>query len=140
MSKRIVLIQVHPDLAPHVNISGLQFSFFALLYFHGMSHDYYVAEMADDLLSVKGDLIKMDMGGYEPKMEGPWVFKRKGIYYFTMPENNRVLTYYTATSPKGPWKYQGIFMDEETNANNHHSIVEYQGHWIPLVANARCSL
>lgn len=101
----------------------------AYLYFHGMNADYQVAEMADDLLSIKGGLQKMDMGGYEPKMEGPWVFKRKGIYYFTMPENNRTLTYYTSTSPKGPWKYQGEIMKEE-NGNNHHSIVEYQGQWI----------
>lgn len=101
----------------------------AYLYFHGMNADYQVGEMAGDLLSLKGGLQKMDMGGYEPKMEGPWVFKRNGIYYFTMPENNRVLTYYTATSPKGPWKYQGVIMEEE-NGNNHHSIVEYQGQWI----------
>jgi beta-xylosidase len=51
----------------------------AYLYFHGTSADYRVGEMADDLLSVKGDLQKMDMGGHEPKMEGPWVFKRNGI-------------------------------------------------------------
>lgn len=101
----------------------------AYLYFHGMNADYQVAEMADDLLSLKGGLQKMDMGGYEPKMEGPWVFKRNGIYYFTMPENNRTLAYYTAKSPKGPWKYQGVIMEEE-NGNNHHSIVEYQGQWI----------
>lgn len=102
----------------------------AYVYFHGMNHDYYVAEMADDLLSVKGDFIKMDMGGYEPKMEGPWVFKRNGIYYFTMPENNRMLTYYMAKSPTGPWTYKGVIMEEEASANNHHSIVEYKGHWI----------
>lgn len=101
----------------------------AYLYFHGMNADYQVAEMADDLLSLKGSLQKMDMGGHEPKMEGPWVFKRKGIYYFTMPENNRALSYYTAKSPKGPWTYQGVIMDEE-HGNNHHSIVEYQGQWI----------
>jgi beta-xylosidase len=101
----------------------------AYLYFHGMDADYQVAEMADDLLSLKGGLQKMDMGGHEPKMEGPWVFKRNGIYYFTMPENNRTLAYYTAKSPKGPWKYQGVIMDEE-NGNNHHSIVEYKGQWI----------
>lgn len=101
----------------------------AYLYFHGMNADFQVAEMADDLLSIKGDLQKMDMGGYQPKMEGPWVFKRKGIYYFTMPENNRTLSYYTSRSPKGPWQYQGVIMDEE-NGNNHHSIVEYKGHWI----------
>lgn len=101
----------------------------AYLYFHGLNADYQVAEMADDLLSIKGGLQKMDMGGYEPKMEGPWVFKRNGMYYFTMPENNRILTYYTSNSPKGPWKYRGVIMEEEYG-NNHHSIVEYKGHWI----------
>lgn len=101
----------------------------AYLYFHGLKADYQVAEMADDLLSIKGGLQKMDMGGYEPKMEGPWVFKRNGLYYFTMPENNRTLTYYTSKSPKGPWKYRGVIMEEE-HGNNHHSIVEFQGQWI----------
>jgi len=100
------------------------------LYFHAKNTDFHVAELNDDMLSVKGELQKMDMGGYEPKMEGPWVFKRNDIYYFTMPENNRVLTYYTAKSPKGPWTYQGVFMDQELQSNNHHSIVEYKGQWI----------
>lgn len=101
----------------------------AYLYFHGAGADYRVIELADDLRSVRGDFFKMDMGGYEPKMEGPWVFRRQGLYYFTMPEGNRTLTYYTATSPRGPWTYRGVFMEPE-NDNNHHSIVEYQGQWI----------
>ena len=99
------------------------------LYFHGAGADYRVIELADDLRSVKGDFQKMDMGGYEPKMEGPWIFKRQGLYYFTMPEGNRTLSYYTATSPRGPWAYRGIFMEPE-NGNNHHSIVQYQGQWL----------
>lgn len=102
----------------------------AYLYFHGQNFDYYVVEMADDLLSIKGDFQKMVMGGYEPKMEGPWVFKRGELYYFTMPENNRALSYYTATSPKGPWHYRGVFMAAEGEQNNHHSIVQYQGQWL----------
>lgn len=102
----------------------------AYLYFHGRDFDYHVVEMAKDLLSTKGDFQKMDMGGYEPKMEGPWVFKRGGLYYFTMPENNRELSYYTAETPKGPWTHQGVFMEQEHQSNNHHSIVEYKGHWI----------
>lgn len=99
------------------------------IYFHGSGSDYHVAEMADDMRSIKGDFFKMDMGGYEPKMEGPWIFKRKNKYYFTMPEKNRVLTYYMADSPKGPWTYKGEIMGEE-NGNNHHSIVEFKGQWI----------
>ena len=101
----------------------------AYLYFHGSGADYRVVELADDLRSIRGSFKRMDMGGYEPKMEGPWVFKRQGIYYFTMPEGNRTLTYYTSNSPRGPWKYQGAFIDPE-NGNNHHSIVEYRGQWI----------
>ena len=102
----------------------------AYLYVHGSGADYQVIELADDLRSVReGGFQKMDMGGYEPKMEGPWVFSRKGIYYFTMPEGNRTLTYYTSNSPRGPWRYRGVFMEPE-NGNNHHSIVEYQGQWI----------
>jgi len=101
----------------------------AYLYFHG-GGDWLVAEMADDLLSVQGEFYRMDMGGYEPKMEGPWVFKRNGIYYFTMPENNRMLSYFMGLSPKGPWKYQGVIMDAEGESNNHHSIVEFKGQWI----------
>lgn len=99
------------------------------IYFHGGS-DYLVGEMADDLLSIKGDFYKMDMGGYEPKMEGPWIFKRDSIYYFTMPERNRVLSYYMGKSPKGPWEYKGVIMKEEAASNNHHSIVEFKGQWI----------
>ena len=102
----------------------------AYIYFHGSGSDYTVVEMSDDMRSTKGDFIKMDMGGYEPKMEGPWVFKRKGKYYFTMPERNKVLTYYMADSPKGPWTYKGEIMGEENNSNNHHSIVEFKGQWI----------
>ena len=101
----------------------------AYLYFHGAGADYRVIELADDLRSVTGDFFKMDMGGYEPTMEGPWVFKRNGLYYFTMPEGNRTLTYYTARSPRGPWVYRGVFMEPE-NGNNHHSIVEFKGQWI----------
>lgn len=99
------------------------------IYVHGKELDYNVAEMADDLLSLKGDFIKMDMGGNEPKMEGPWIFKRNGKYYFTMPENNNTLTYYMSDSPKGPWTYKGVIMDKE-NGNNHHSIVKFKEQWI----------
>ena len=91
---------------------------------------YRVYELADDMKSVTGDFYKMDMGGYEPKMEGPWIFKRNDTYYYTMPEGNRVLTYYMADSPKGPWTYKGVIMEQENNANNHHSIVEYKGQWL----------
>ena len=99
------------------------------VYFNG-GGKYYVAKLKDDLLSVKGDLVAMDMGGYYPPREGPWVFKRKNKYYYTMPEHNRTLTYYMSDSPTGPWVYKGTIMEEENGSNNHHSIVEFKGQWI----------
>lgn len=99
------------------------------LYVHGKGADYSVIELNEDMKSVKGEFFKMDMDAHEPKMEGPWIFKRNDKYYFTMPENNRVIAYYMADSPKGPWTYKGEIMDEEYG-NNHHSIVEYKGQWI----------
>ena len=102
----------------------------AYLYVHAKGYDYHIAKMSENMRSIDGKLTKMDMGGYEPKMEGPWVFKRGDYYYYTMPENNRVLTYYMATSPKGPWEYKGLFMEQENESNNHHSIVEYNGQWL----------
>ncbi|WP_438481823.1 family 43 glycosylhydrolase [Oleiharenicola lentus] len=101
----------------------------AYLYVPARNGKWVVAEMADDMRSVKA-FHEMDMGGYTPKMEGPWVFKRNGLYYYTMPENNRKLTYYTSTSPKGPWKYRGLIMEQEGESNNHHSIVQFKGQWI----------
>lgn len=96
---------------------------------YGEKYDYRVIKLSEDLKSVEGDFIKMDMGGYEPKMEGPWVFKRNDKYYYTMPENNTNLTYYMSDSPIGPWEYKGEIMGKE-NGNNHQSIVEYKGQWI----------
>lgn len=103
----------------------------AYLYFHGTGgNDWRVAKMADDMLSIEGGLQKMDMGGYEPQMEGPWVFKRDGRYYYTMPENNRELSYYMSDSPMGPWEYKGVFMEREGESNNHHSIVQFKDRWV----------
>jgi beta-xylosidase len=98
------------------------------VYFNG-GGKYYVAELNDDFLSVK-NMIAMDMSNYYPPREGPWVFKRKDKYYYTMPEHNRTLTYYMSDSPIGPWTYQDTIMEQEHESNNHHSIVEYNGQWI----------
>jgi len=46
------------------------------IYFNG-GGDYLVAEMADDLLSVKGDMYKMNMEGNKPKREDPCVFSKE---------------------------------------------------------------
>ena len=73
-------------------------------------------------------------------IEGPFVFKRNGIYYLTYPhavtdatghQGSERLEYSISTNIFGPYTWTGVITD--TNASGcwteHHSIVQYQGQW-----------
>ena len=67
-------------------------------------------------------------------IEGPFPFERNGIYYLTYPHvENRIerLEYATSSSPMGPYKPAGVFLDEAASGcwTVHQSVVEYQGQW-----------
>jgi len=67
--------------------------------------------------------------------EGPFVFERKGIYYYTYPwvKNNttELLYYCVGDNPMGPFRDGGVIMDESPVGcwTNHHSMVEFKGQW-----------
>lgn len=70
---------------------------------------------------------------FKPKnyIEGPWVYKRKGLYYLvyasagTKPE---MIEYCTATNPAGPWTYQGIIQENVPGSfTTHPGIIDYKG-------------
>jgi len=62
--------------------------------------------------------------------EGPWVYKRNGLYYMLyaasgIPEN---IAYSTSLSPTGPWEFRGIIMPTEgTSFTNHPGVAHYKG-------------
>ena len=62
--------------------------------------------------------------------EGPWVYKRDGIYYLIfaagpIPEH---IGYSTSKSITGPWTYQGKVMPTEGGAfTNHPGVIDYKG-------------
>lgn len=73
-------------------------------------------------------------------IEGPFAFKRNGIYYLTYPhavtdasgrQGSEELEYSISTNVFGPYKWMGVITD--TNASGcwteHHSIVQYKGQW-----------
>ncbi|MDT0676351.1 family 43 glycosylhydrolase [Autumnicola musiva] len=67
-------------------------------------------------------------------IEGPFVFEREGIYYLTYPhvaDKTERLEYATGNDPLGPFKHQGVIMDESPTGvwTNHHSIVEFKDQW-----------
>lgn len=80
-------------------------------------------------------VMKMDYQEKKEKMktnfeEGPWVFKRNGLYYLVyaaggVPEH---MAYSTSKSIDGPWKFQGRIMDEAENSFTiHGGSIEYHG-------------
>lgn len=86
-------------------------------------------------VKLKKNMIEMDgpITTLKPKnfIEGPWVYKRKGLYYLvyasagTKPE---MIEYCTATSPTGPWTYRGIIQDNVPNSfTTHPGILDYKG-------------
>ena len=66
--------------------------------------------------------------------EGPWFYKRNGMYYmvyaaFAEGQTSEHLAYSTADSPTGPWVYRGVLMTEEGGTfTNHPGIVDFKGH------------
>ncbi len=61
--------------------------------------------------------------------EGPWLYKRNGIYYMVfsgpIPE---YIAYSTSTSPTGPWTYRGVIMPAQGSSFTAHSgIVDFAG-------------
>ena len=119
----------------------------------------YYAKLNDDMISIDGEVKNLDMteeafggpmmGQREPGkkykdsyVEGPWLMKSltpnpstkgEGSKYFLLyaaggvPEH---ISYSTAPSPEGPWKYAGEIMPlSETNSfTNHCGVADFKGH------------
>ena len=109
----------------------------------------YYLKLNRDMISYDGEVGKLPMteeafGGPMMKerekgktykdsyVEGPWITKRNGTYQLLyaaggVPEH---ISYSTATSPTGPWKYAGEIMPLcDTNSfTNHCGVADYKGH------------
>lgn len=77
-----------------------------------------------------GDRSKPDPRRSTSYEEGPWLYKRNGIYYLffaagPIPEH---LAYSTGASPAGPWRYGGVVMATQGGSfTNHPGVVDYRG-------------
>ena len=93
------------------------------------------ARLKDNMKELDGPVTMME-GLPDGFKEGPFAFKRNGLYYLTFPwvrqeKGTETLAYATSNSPLGPWNFRGIIMAEHANRcwTNHHSLVEYKGQW-----------
>ena len=109
----------------------------------------YYLKLNRDMISYEGELGKLPMteeafGGPMMKerekgktykdsyVEGPWLTKRNGTYQLLyaaggVPEH---ISYSTAPSPVGPWKYAGEIMPlcDTQSFTNHCGVTDYKGH------------
>ncbi|MCL2373565.1 MAG: glycoside hydrolase family 43 protein [Defluviitaleaceae bacterium] len=106
---------------------------------------YYVL-LNEDMISTAGEIVRVPMieesfgprrGGPEERYptsyeEGPWFYKRDGMYYliFSAGKLAEHIAYATSKNPTGPWQYQGIIMSHEEKGaafTNHSGIAHYMG-------------
>jgi len=129
----------HPEPEPIAGVFGIDPNPFvdhdgqAYLYWAAHRH-LYMARLKENMkeLASQPQEIENLPRGFK---EGPYLFERKGIYYFTFPhviKKTEAIVYATGDNPMGPFDYQGMIMDESPEGcwTNHHSIVQYNGQWI----------
>jgi hypothetical protein len=126
-----------PQSEPIKNVHGIDPNIFidkdgqAYLYFAGRGMS--VVKLKENMLEIV-EKPKMIEGLPKGFKEGPFLFERKGIYYFTFPfviDTTESLAYCTSDNPMGPFKYGGVMMDKSPTGcwTNHQSVVEYKGQW-----------
>jgi beta-xylosidase len=62
--------------------------------------------------------------------EGPWLYKRSGLYYMVFAARccSEFIAYSTAPSATGPWTYRGTIMPTQGSSfTNHPGIVDFNG-------------
>jgi hypothetical protein len=100
----------------------------------------YAAKLSDDFMEIEGEMVLQT--GLDGHREGPFVFKRKGMYYLIYPDDfpkfNK-MRYSTSTSPLGPWECKGVFLGSTDVITTHGSCVEYKGQWYLFYHNGNLS-
>jgi hypothetical protein len=136
---------IDPHIDPCVFIDDDGQSYF----YHGGGGVCKGGKLKDNMMEIDGDMKVME--GLEDFHEATWIHKRNGVYYLSYSDNhdenndkegvkgdNR-MRYATGSSPLGPWKYRGIYMEPTDSYTNHGSIVEYKGQWYAFYHNSELS-
>ncbi|WP_197172120.1 family 43 glycosylhydrolase [Novipirellula aureliae] len=100
----------------------------------------YAAKLKDNMMEIEGEMVlQTELKGHR---EGPFVFKRNGIYYLIYPDSTpggHQMNYAMSSSPLGPWESKGVFLEKTSALTTHGSVVEYKGQWYLFYHNADLS-
>lgn len=103
----------------------------AYLYYGGWGHAV-VIELADDMISLRGEFKEITPDNY---VEGPFMVKRHGVYYFMWSEggwgdSSYAVAYGRASSPFGPFEREAVILQSGPAVGNgagHHSVLNLPG-------------
>ena len=93
----------------------------------------YLAKLKPNMTEIDGAIRELKVAQF---LEGPWLHKRKGLYYLTYAsidapaQKKERISYATATSITGPWTYRGELTGEAKNSFTIHAGIEqFKGKW-----------
>lgn len=101
------------------------------LYYGGWRHAV-VVELGGDMISTVGEFVETTPENY---VEGPFMLKRDGTYYFMWSEGSwgdasYAVAYARSDSPKGPFVREGLVLrsdPEVATSAGHHSVLQIPG-------------
>ncbi|MCU0857402.1 MAG: family 43 glycosylhydrolase [Pontiellaceae bacterium] len=101
----------------------------------------HIGKLKENMVEIDGEMadISKQLTDFH---EGPWIFKRNGIYYLMYPDNVKPcnsMRYAMSTNVLGPWESKGIMMEPVSSETTHGSVVEYKGVWYIFYHNAALS-
>ncbi len=110
----------------------------AYIYFGGNGDENVrVAKLTKDMIHLDGDVIKMNAPNF---FEASWVFKNKGLYYFSYSSNPKAemrIDYMTSDKPTSGFTYRGVIGAQPpiNNNNNHAAEFKFKDHWYHVYHN-----
>lgn len=93
----------------------------------------YIAELHEDMISLKSKISKVEIIGHQGYREGPFIWKRKGRYYMLYSpyggSGYDELHYAISRHIKGPYHFRGSIVGHGKKGNEHGSVFRYKGQW-----------
>jgi hypothetical protein len=123
---------------PIANVHGIDPNIFidknGEAYLYWSAGNIFGAKLNDNMLELASDPLILTALPETGLKEGPYMIERNGIYYLTYPhvaDKIERLEYATGSNPLGPFKFEGVIMDESSTGcwTNHHSLIEYKKQW-----------
>ncbi|HEY6900174.1 MAG TPA: family 43 glycosylhydrolase, partial [Puia sp.] len=127
-----------PQPTPIAGINGIDPNVFidkdGTAYLYWAQGNLYAARLKENMTELATEPVILQDLPTKGLKEGPYLFERNGIYYFTYPHvQNKTerLEYAIANNPLGPFKFAGVIMDESPTGcwTNHQSMIEFNKQW-----------